>query len=114
MCDHMFPDIKLGRTFRFYGYVIGLYSFLSPYVKIFHLIQRWECVVIYCNFIPDSIESTPERILFATQYRTKFVIPLGEVFRKYYRVISKTASIYLDCLIATASRVLSTRVFPRP
>ena len=52
------------------------------YVVIVQLLWIWEGERIYCKFTPDWIESTPARILFTSQYRTKFEILPGEVFRK--------------------------------
>ena len=79
--DHMFSDTKSDHFFLFFCYVLGLYFFLS-YVAIFHLLRIWEGVGIHCNLIPSLIESAPARILFPSQYITKFLILIGEVFLK--------------------------------
>ena len=96
------------------GYVPGLYFLFLSYVAIFHLLWRWEGVGIYCKLIPYWIESTPARILFPTQYRTKLEIPLGELFRKYHRVIRKPDSLSLYDMVENVSRVFSTKFFTRP
>ena len=51
------------------------------YVIIIHLLLRGEGVGIYCKLIPDWIESIWAWISFPTQYKTKFIILLGELFQ---------------------------------
>ena len=97
----------------FFDYVPGLYIYFFLCVEIFHLLQIRVGVRIYCKLIPDWIKLTPSRILLTSQYITKSEILLGEVFRKYHRVNRKTASLYFDYLIATASIVFSPRLLPK-
>ena len=106
----MFSDQNSDHTFHIFWLCTWLIFCFFLYVAIVHLLKIWEGVVIYCNLIPYLIESTLAIILFTTQYRTKFEIILREVFQKYHRVIRQTTSLYLDCFIATASRVFSDRV----
>ena len=66
----------------FLGTYLDYMYFSLSFVAIVHLLWRQEGVGIYYEFIPDWIESSPARILFAAQYRTKFEILIREVFRK--------------------------------
>ena len=51
-------------------------------MAIVHLLWRQEGVGVYFKFIPGWIELIPARILFPSQYITKFKILIGEVFLK--------------------------------
>ena len=113
MWPHVFIS-KFGSYFPCFWLSNWIIFFSLLYVEIVQLIQRWEGAGIYCKLIPDLIKSTPSVMLFPVQYRTKFEILPGELFRKYHRVIIKTDSLYLYSLMVTTSRVFSPGVFPRP
>ena len=79
--NDMSPHFSRFGVSIFFGCIPGFFLFFL-YVAIVHLLQRQEGVGIYCKLVPDWIESIPDRILFPDQYRTKFEIIFGEVFRK--------------------------------
>ena len=81
--------------FSFFFVTYLAYIFFLSYVAIFHLLRIWEGVGMHCNFIPSLIESAPARILFPSQYITKFLILIGEVFLKQHIVIRQPASLFI-------------------
>ena len=53
ICNHMFSYPKSDHIFSHFWLRTWLIFFFFLYVEIFHLLRRWEGVVIYCKLIPD-------------------------------------------------------------
>ena len=65
-CFHIWSQIIY---FHIFLVMYLVYIFLFLYVVITHLLQRGGGVGIYCQFIPDWIESTQAQISFPAQCR---------------------------------------------
>ena len=85
---HVFRSGVRSYIFIFSGYVPDLY-FVFSYVVIIYLLRRGGVVGIYCQLIPDWIESTWAQILLSCQMYNRDIEPnsryyLGEYFNIKY------------------------------
>ena len=86
ICDHMFSYPKSYNIFSYFWlHTWHIFCFFS-YVVIVLLLQRRKGVRIYCKLISSWIESTWERILFPTQYKT---VIQNNILYTNWRSISK-------------------------